>query len=84
MKTGSPNSPLGMRKEWRRFLEELGRPVEFLHRDELRERYGVEDELPAVFERNGDDLTPWMGAQELNGCESLESLQAAIRARLRS
>jgi hypothetical protein len=31
---------LGMRRPWREFINELGYEVEFLHRDELEEKYG--------------------------------------------
>ena len=38
------------RAEWRAFVESLGVPCEFLHRDQFRERFpGVEIALPAVF-----------------------------------
>jgi hypothetical protein len=31
----------GMKKEWRTFIDNLGIPVEFLHRDEFLETYPV-------------------------------------------
>jgi hypothetical protein len=73
----------GMRKEWKRFLDGLDRPLEFLHRDELRERYRIEDvALPAIFLRNGGDLRVWIDAPSLDVCESLEQLQDLIRRKL--
>ena len=41
---------LGMKRAWKRFVTGLDATIEFLHRDELAERYGVRDvPLPAVF-----------------------------------
>src|SRR3954467_6060768 len=46
------HTALGMRGEWKRFLEGLGVPLEFLHADELRSRYRLKGvPLPAVFEK---------------------------------
>ena len=77
-------SALGMRREWKRFMDKLGRPVEFLHRDELRERLGLEVvPLPAIFRRGPEGgLEVWLDAATLNGCSSMESLQDAIRSRV--
>src|ERR1700754_1768571 len=48
-------SAFGMRKSWKRFLETLKRPLEFLHADEIKQRYGIAGiALPAVFERVGE------------------------------
>ena len=77
-------SSLGMRRKWKRFIEKLGRPVEFLHRDELREHLGLEEvPLPAIFRRGPEgDLEVWLDAATLNGCSSMENLQDAIRSRV--
>jgi hypothetical protein len=68
-----------MRSEWREFLEGLGRPLEFLHADELKTRYGLEGAaLPAVFERDGGALRMLAGAEEINACGTLEELKRLI------
>ena len=73
-------SPLGRRREWKAFLEGLDRPLEFLHRDELNERYGIHDiDLPAIFTRRDRHLTLWIDAKSLNACRSLEGLKNLIR-----
>ena len=73
------HTAFGMRDEWKRFLEGLGRPLEFLHADELKTRYGLKDEpLPAVFEKDGAGLRVAVGADEINACESLEELKRLI------
>lgn len=73
------HTAFGMRGEWKRFLEGLGRPLEFLHADELRSRYGLKDvPLPAVFERDGASLRVAVSADEINACGTLEELERLI------
>jgi hypothetical protein len=73
------HTAFGMRGEWRRFLEGLGVPLEFLHADELRSRYGLKDvPLPAVFEREGASLRVAISAEEINACGTLEELKRLI------
>src|SRR4051812_31549790 len=73
------HTAFGMRGEWKRFLEGLGRPLEFLHADELRSRYGLRDvPLPAVFEKDGASLRVAVGADEINACGTLEELEKLI------
>lgn len=73
----------GMRREWKQFVADLGRPVEFLHRDELKERHGIEGiPLPAVFLRKGDELTQWIDADAINRCKLLDDLKDLITREL--
>jgi hypothetical protein len=73
------HTAFGMRGEWKRFLEGLGRPLEFLHADELSSRYGLKDvPLPAVFEKDGEGLRVAVSAYEINACETLEELEGLI------
>jgi hypothetical protein len=68
-----------VRGEWKRFLEGLGRPLEFLHADELRSRYGLRDvPLPAAFEKDGASLRVAVSADEINACGTLEELKRLI------
>ena len=69
----------GMRADWRRFLDGLGRPLEFLHADELRARHGAAPAaLPAVFEREGGALKVLLGAEAINACRSLDDLKRLL------
>jgi len=66
----------GMRREWRQFVSQLGRTVEFLHRDELAEKYAIRDiPLPAAFIHcMGEEPEVWLDAKKINSCKSLEDL----------
>ena len=73
----------GMRAEWKEFLESLAASFEFLHRDELAERYGLTDvSLPAIFRKEGDNLRPWVDAAAINRCGSIPELRQLILDRL--
>ncbi len=74
------HSTFRMRDGWRRFLETLGRPLEFLHADELARLYGVSEvALPAVFEKRGDRLELLIGADAVNACRTLDDLERLVR-----
>ena len=68
-----------MRGEWRQFLDGLGRPLEFLHADELAARYGLKGvRLPAVFTKEDGGLKVLADADSINACRTLDELQRLI------
>jgi hypothetical protein len=68
-----------MRGEWKQFLDGLGRPLEFLHADELAARYGRKGvALPAIFTKDDDGLKVLAGADSINACRTLDELQRLI------
>jgi hypothetical protein len=73
----------GMRGEWKEFVRGLGRPVEFLHADELRGLYGVgELALPVVLMKDGEGLSLVADAEAINGCRSIGELKELIAGKL--
>ena len=73
------HSTFKMRDEWKQFVAQLNCPVEFLHRDELAERYGLRDiPLPAIFLKMATGLQPWIGREEINRCQSLAELKRLV------
>lgn len=77
------HTALRMRGEWREFLNGLGRPLEFLHADELAARYRLEGvALPAVFTKEGGRLKVLAGADAIDACRTLDDLKRLILARL--
>ncbi|ULH16737.1 hypothetical protein MF271_09255 [Deinococcus sp. KNUC1210] len=74
--------PTGMRREWRDFVNGLGRETVFLHRDELAARYGLHQQaLPAVYSMDNGTLRVWLSADELRACTTLEALMKLVRQR---
>ncbi len=77
------HSTFSMRDEWKRFVDSLGAPIEFLHRDELTKQHGIHDAaLPAIFQKTDSGLQEWIGQGEINRCQSLEELKQLVEAKL--
>jgi len=76
-------SNFGMRKEWEEFVKSLDRKIEFIHRNELEEQYGIADvKLPAIFEMTDQGVTEWINADALNSCQSMDDLKQLVTSRL--
>ena len=73
-------STFGMRKNWKRFLETLARPLEFLHADELKNLYGLSGlRLPAIFNKEDERLELLIDADSINMCRTIEDLKRLIK-----
>ena len=76
-------SPIGMKKEWKRFLNNLKFQVRFLARDEFtREFRGFSATFPVAFYQSGKDLFILASTEEINQCRELEDLVTLIDKRL--
>lgn len=72
-----------MHKSWQEFLNGLEIPVEFLHADELRNRYSVTDiPLPAIFTKQVDQLTVLIPADAINSCLTIDELKQLLTDKL--
>jgi len=75
----------GIRSEWKEYLESLEADLEFLHRDELSEKYRITDiTLPAVLLKKADTFEEWISADEIKRCRSVDELKLIISERLAS
>jgi hypothetical protein len=76
-------SPIGMKKEWRRFVHALDIPARFLSRDEfVAEFRSSTTPFPAVFLQSGQDLFIFISTEEINQCARLEDLINLVQQRL--
>lgn len=75
----------GMVKAWSDYLGSLDHPLEFLHRDEFRERFDSPDvPLPMILLQDGDEVAVVLSADEINACSDLEQLIAKLDERIGS
>jgi hypothetical protein len=79
------HGPLGRRAAWKRALDELSIPCEFLHRDELLARHQVRDPaLPVVFVVREGRLGPLISKSEIEACGDLDAIIALLQERTRT
>lgn len=71
---------VSMKAEWRRFIDSLDLPVEFLHRDEFRDDTANPGlSLPAVLIEDDDgQRTVLLAASDINRARSVEDLTTLI------
>lgn len=74
---------IGMKGEWKSFIEDLDYPVEFLHRDEFEDKYAFDraDYPSALVKRNGN-LEYFITAEEMNELTSLGDLISLVQKRV--
>ncbi len=74
---------LGMRREWKGFIDGLPVPAEFLHKDEFVSRYpDIETGYPVAFMREKGELSPFIDPEEMNSIGNLDALIALVKKRL--
>jgi hypothetical protein len=73
-----------MRKEWRDFLAKIKPPLTFLHKDEFRKEFKLEDDLPAIYIKDlrTEELRPFIAAATLKALTGLEDLKQMISEKL--
>ncbi len=78
------HTAFGMRREWKEFLESLDARLEFLHADELLDRYGLTGlSLPAILRKRSDaTLEAFVDAAAINSCRTLDELKRIITEKL--
>lgn len=74
----------GIKDEWRQYLKTLVAPVEFLHEDEFKAKYQIEntDKLPAVFRLENGLLNLAIDSNAINACRSIDDLKRIINAQI--
>jgi hypothetical protein len=72
-----------MRPRWRRFVDALGIPVEFLHKDEFQEKYpDTEGQFPSAYIDRGSELEIFITSNEMNSRKTLDELMEAVESKL--
>ncbi len=74
----------GVKDEWRQYLKTLDAPVEFLHADEFKAKYQIEntDKLPAIFRLENGQLSLAINSNAINACRSVDDLKRLINAQI--
>ncbi|MDO9549935.1 MAG: hypothetical protein Q7J03_03080 [Methanoregula sp.] len=76
------HSPIGMKKNWKRFITDLGIPVRLLNGNEFSSEFGPGIvTFPVALLQHGKDLTLFIETDEINRCSSIEDLIRLVQQR---
>jgi hypothetical protein len=77
------HSPVGVKKEWKRFLKDLRIPSRTLDRNEFLSEFGHRTlTFPAVLIKHGTELSVLINSMELASCRDLGDLIHLVEERL--
>jgi hypothetical protein len=77
-------TPVGMKKTWKRFINDLGFPSRFLFRDEFQQESGEQKpSLPAVYIHAGKSYHELITSDEINRIGSTDILIGLVTQRLK-
>jgi len=80
--TAITSTPIGMKKDWKRFVRDLNIPARFLNRNEFISEIGAGlITFPAILVQMGKDLLIVASSEEINRCTSLDDLISLVRQR---
>jgi hypothetical protein len=78
------SSPVGVKKAWKRFINDLGFPSRFLHRDEFFQMCGTQKlSVPAVYIQSGNTFHELINADEINRLDSTDVLIGLVTQKLK-
>jgi len=78
------STPVGMKKAWKRFINNLGFPTRFLHRDEFFQLCGTQElSVPAIYLQSGKSFHELINADEINRIDSTDVLIGFVTKRLK-
>jgi hypothetical protein len=73
-----------MKPVWSSFVNHLGVAVEFLHKDEFKEKYPHEDaEFPSAYIDRGGELELFISVVEMNSAKTLDELIEIVERKLK-
>ncbi len=74
----------GVKNEWREYLKTLPVLFVFLHADEFKAEYKIENaKLPAVFSLKDGDTKEFIDAETINNCRNIDELKTVINVKLK-
>lgn len=78
------HSNFGMKKKWKNFLESLDLEKEFLHADEFKEKFNLQEvALPAVYRQDDDgNIEIIINALEIKKCRTIDDLILYFNSRI--
>jgi hypothetical protein len=77
------HSPVGMKKEWKRFIKDMKIPSRSLARNDFFAEFGHRTiTFPIVLLKKGPELSVLISTEELNRCKDLSDLISLVGERI--
>lgn len=83
--SGITHSPVGMKKEWKRFLKDLDIPSRTLDKSEFLSEFGSghhQTTFPVVLVQKGTELAVLISTEDISRCRDLNDFILLLRQRL--
>jgi len=76
---------LGMKSDWKEFIQNLPYKSEFLHKDEFIDKYPeyINSSFPSIFKRENKGLIELISAKEINKQKSVKELKQLVLQKLK-
>ena len=72
-------STFGMKKDWKKFIQNLEIETEFLHKNEFEKNYDIKDaKYPSAYIQDDDNLALFITQDEMNNVKSLEEMETLV------
>ena len=72
-------STFGMKKDWKRFIENLEVKTEFLHKNDFEKNYNINDaKYPSAYIQDNGSLQLFISQDEMNKVKSLEEMENLV------
>ena len=73
---------LGMKMEWKKFVNSLDVDVEFLHKNEFKEKFNKDGKFPSAYIIRENDLQIFISQAEMNAVKNQYELMAMVTSKL--
>lgn len=73
----------GMKNDWKKFVNSLNIDVEFLHKNEFKEKYKISDaKYPSTYIKQNGSLDLLISQDEMDNIKNLEEIEALVLGKL--
>ncbi len=75
---------ISMKKDWKKFINNLNIDVEFLHKNDFKKKYKITDaKYPSAYVKKNVSLELLITKNEMNNVKSLDEMEALVSSKLK-
>lgn len=73
----------GVKKDWKKFIQDLNIETEFLHKDEFEKKFEITNaNYPSAYIENNGNLSLFITVEEMNTVKSLEEMEELVSEKI--